>query len=342
MTTRLGRLRIVAGMDEAGFGPLLGPLTLGFSAFRVSSPRVSLWKELASAVTRHPDKDGTRVVVADSKRVFTRNPRGHRRLETTALAFLALADPPWGRAPRSGGELLARAPELIRPGAETIGCHPWYSHLAESLPVWVAADDLARRTQRLRAALERRRVELVDAGVRTVPAGELNASYESTGSKSLTLWDKSSVLIAHLWEHFGPEGVECVLDRHGSRIHYGELLRARLPEAAVETIVEGREACEYHVVERDTAPHRAHRARRMRLVVTERAEEHSFAVALASCLAKYTRELCMGAFNTYFGRLQEGLRPTAGYTTDGRRWLEDAREALRRADLPPKVLVRER
>lgn len=339
MTTRLGRLRIVAGMDEAGFGPLLGPLTLGFSAFRVTSPGVSLWKELASAVARDPGKDRTRVVVADSKRVFTRNPRGHRRLETTALAFLALADPPWGRAPRNGGELLARAPARIRPGAGTIERHPWYAHLAESLPVWVAADDLARRTERLRAALERRRIELVDAGVRTVPAGELNASYDQTGSKSLTLWEKSSVLLAHLWEHFGPEGVECVLDRHGGRIHYGELLRARLPDARIETVFERKDACEYRAVERTSS---AAGARRMRLIVTERAEEHSFAVALASCLAKYTRELCMGAFNSYFGLLQEDLRPTAGYTTDGRRWLEDAREALRIADLPPGILIRER
>jgi len=38
----------------------------------------------------------------------------------------------------------------------------------------------------------------------------------------------------------------------------------------------------------------------------------------------------MDAFNAYFAELQPGLRPTAGYTTDGRRWLAEARSALSR------------
>src|SRR5206468_3635746 len=35
----LAPARIVAGIDEAGLGPLLGPLAIGFSAFRVPDPR---------------------------------------------------------------------------------------------------------------------------------------------------------------------------------------------------------------------------------------------------------------------------------------------------------------
>ena len=36
----------------------------------------------------------------------------------------------------------------------------------------------------------------------------------------------------------------------------------------------------------------------------------------------------MEAFNNWFEARQPGLKPTAGYTTDGRRWLEDARPLL--------------
>jgi hypothetical protein len=50
----------------------------------------------------------------------------------------------------------------------------------------------------------------------------------------------------------------------------------------------------------------------------------------------------MNAFNAYFGALQPGLRPTAGYVTDGRRWLAEARTALARAGVEEKNLVRER
>ena len=80
----------------------------------------------------------------------------------------------------------------------------------------------------------------------------------------------------------------------------------------------------------------------MRVAFTERAEDRWFAVALASCLAKYARELCMDSFNDYFCELQPDLRPTAGYTTDGRRWLRDARAALRGAGIERGELVRSR
>jgi hypothetical protein len=80
----------------------------------------------------------------------------------------------------------------------------------------------------------------------------------------------------------------------------------------------------------------------MRLAFAERAEDESFAVALASCAAKYARELAMRAFNTYFGALQPGLLPTAGYREDGRRWLREARAALESARVAAALLERTR
>jgi hypothetical protein len=59
-------------------------------------------------------------------------------------------------------------------------------------------------------------------------------------------------------------------------------------------------------------------------------------------VAKYGRELCMRAFNQYFEALAPGLKPTAGYTTDGRRWIEDADSAIRGAAIDRAVLIRER
>ena len=84
------------------------------------------------------------------------------------------------------------------------------------------------------------------------------------------------------------------------------------------------------------------RPRRMDLVFREKGDVHSFPVALASCLAKYARELVMDAFNAHFHARAPGLAPTAGYTTDGRRWLAEAREVLRAERLPQDVLVRAR
>ncbi len=65
-------------------------------------------------------------------------------------------------------------------------------------------------------------------------------------------------------------------------------------------------------------------------------------VALASMLAKYVRELCMGQFNRYWGHLVPGLQPTAGYYVDAQRFLGEIRPHLTAAQPPLEAFVRER
>ena len=45
--------------------------------------------------------------------------------------------------------------------------------------------------------------------------------------------------------------------------------------------------------------------------------------SLASLLAKYARECAMTLFNTYWLEKGQDLKGTAGYYTDGRRFLKD-------------------
>ena len=54
-------------------------------------------------------------------------------------------------------------------------------------------------------------------------------------------------------------------------------------------------------------------------------------IALASMIAKYVRELAMIRFNTYWQAKMPELKPTAGYVTDARRWLDDAADAVDRS-----------
>jgi hypothetical protein len=324
--------RIVCGIDEAGLGPLLGPLTFGYSAFRIPSAGGDLWARLEGEVAHTAREGADRVVVADSKKVYARNPRGRQRLETTSLAFLAQLE---GGRPTCGADLLRTPPPELRPRAADIERHPWYARLAEELPIWMPAERLAIRAARLRRALEATQIELLDAGVRVVPELELNRSFEETDNKSTSVMAIVLGILRHFWQSFADEGVRVVVDRQGGRWHYGRVLHQAFGGTILKVIVESPQLSRYILEEPRTG-------RRMLVTFAERGEERAFTVALASCIAKYTRELCMEAFNAFFRELQPDLRPTAGYTTDGRRWVEEAAPALAAAHLPERTLIRER
>jgi len=325
------RATVHAGVDEAGLGPILGPLTIGFSAFRAPSD-VRPWKALAPVVTRNVKRDRSAFVVADSKEVFTRNERGSKRLETTALGFLALLDPA-RRPPSSAARLLWGTPPGLAPRSD-LSQIPWYRELP-TLPRHVDAGLLELRVEKLARHMRAAGIELVDAGVSVLPAELLNRSFHQTENKADTHWRSTRRVLRHLWREHAAGGMDLVVDRHGGRSHYGALLGRAFRDAVVELVREGAGGAEYRIVERQGE-------RRMRVTFVEKAERRSFAVALASCLAKYARETSMSAFNRYFSALQPDLKPTAGYRSDGWRWLKEAQPALEQCGIDRAVLVRER
>ena len=70
--------------------------------------------------------------------------------------------------------------------------------------------------------------------------------------------------------------------------------------------------------------------------------ERHLPTALASMTAKYLRELAMRPFNRFWQEQVPGLRATAGYPVDSRRFFEEIRPAKERMQLADAVVWRER
>ena len=68
----------------------------------------------------------------------------------------------------------------------------------------------------------------------------------------------------------------------------------------------------------------------------------AFPTALASCAAKYFRELMLRPLNRWFAERVPGLRPTAGYYSDGRRFLADVGAIVEARGFPRARLIRSR
>lgn len=315
---------VYAGIDEAGYGPRLGPLCVAMTVFRVAGwadgdPPPDMWRLLRPVVVRTPPRAAgaaARVPVDDSKRlklansVKTRHPLTH--LEAGVLPFLACM----GRRPASDRELLAAlgaAPAL----------HAWYAGDDLPAPVSTTADRVAILANALAERLASRAIETLDMRCRVIGEGAFNEGVRAAGSKAAVSFGAVAELLRSVWDRFGQSAPRVVVDRQGGRQRYGDALRGAIPGAEVRTLGETEPRSTYEV---------SAGARRMVVHFEVESERRRLPAALASMTAKLVREAAMARFNRYWCARIPTLAPTAGYGTDAGRWLADAGPMLARAE----------
>ena len=302
------------GIDEAGYGPKLGPLTMAAVVAEgevETRERPDLWCDLRAKISRAGSKDGeSKLWVDDSKRVHSGR-LGTERLEAATFALLQAAHPDRRLPERLSGLLRALdAGDFAR-----VELNLWLSEPADDpfAPRVGSRQivDRATSTRPLEGAADWR---IVAAKAAVVGPFRFNRALAESpsGLKSDAHFATFAELLRWVWE-MTEDGVETFVrvDKHGGRHYYLEPLSNAFPGHWIERGEEGPQSSRYLLREA---------GRRLELSFQPKADLDDGLTALASIISKTLREYWMSVFNGFWISRLPSLRPTAGYPADAERF----------------------
>ena len=320
-------MTFIAGIDEAGYGPRLGPLVVSAAAFQVEEAPGGpggLWDLRSECVGRPGRGAGKRLAVGDSKLLY-KGGGGLDGLEKPLLAFLGAA----GAAVGSPDELCAHLfSERCR---ASLGAHPWYADRGERLPLDAPAGEIAEWAGRLRGCCAARGVAVGPFASRALAEAEFNRRVERLGNKATVLMGLVAELLAGLRAAAGSDRLDVYVDRLGGRTDYRPLLSMAFPGAWVWEQERGEERQVYRV-EGLAGPTRAE--------FMVKADRSCFPAALASITSKYLREIFMRRFNAYWKGVDSQIPQTSGYWADAGRFLEAIAAHRQQMEIADGELIR--
>ncbi|MDA1016038.1 MAG: hypothetical protein O3A00_16475 [Planctomycetota bacterium] len=315
-------MAILIGMDEAGYGPNLGPLVVSATAWKIPGKieDFDFWSAMQPVISRDTPRGDSVLRIADSKEVYSPN-RGFEYLEASVLCGTALD----GAAITSLRELAWHVAPWSVPDFET---EPWFAGQDLDLPRSVSRDNITEWTALWRRQCERHAVELLAMRSDVVLTERFNREVANVGSKGQVLTRVTLQLLKHVWDLESDEPTLVICDKHGGRNRYDEFIAEIVEDRMISRHDESRNLSRYRVGNTEFR-------------FQTRAEEH-LPVALASMLCKYTREAAMELFNTYWTRHIDGLKPTKGYPLDAKRFKRDIADKQSQLGIKDATLWREK
>ncbi|MDG2012148.1 MAG: hypothetical protein P8J33_01490, partial [Pirellulaceae bacterium] len=296
----------IIGTDEAGYGPNLGPLVIGATLWEVPDHGTCLYSELSDVICKSKEFSlavcPEKIPIGDSKTLY--QSRGSlAKLERAVLAMLGVTQV----IPKNVPELIQCISAPNPPKLVEKSTYHWDN---VHLPVAANRDDLNELCERLRETLRSRGIHFHRMVVSIIFPEEFNRGLHDCGNKANLLSSTTCQLAKYLIDQNVPvdQNVEILFDKHGGRARYAGCLQQEMTDSFIRVVDEARLASHYQWQEGD---------RHLEAWFMAKGERH-MPIGLASMVAKYVRELCMGAWNSFWCGQLPGLQPTAGYPQDAR------------------------
>ena len=318
-------MRLVLGVDEAGYGPNLGPLVVAVSAWAVDS-RLEVLDGLEPFAPEFQAASWTPrsafVPFGDSKKIY-QSGKGLAGLNFALRFFESIFEgkPPQKRPWFELGQLAQE--DLSR-----VESHPWYrcKNPAKGLGRASQVDENSEASCRFaREKLLKLGVRLIGFRLRVLDEAYFNECVDRLGNKSDVLGHISLELA---WKVLGEcmdfhsfKGIEIYCDRQGGRKKYAGLISQTYERSHRESQVP------FCSVVGESSKTSLYSMRHAGIATSIRFQVHGdslFPPAAASMVAKWARESLMERFNGYWREVVgPGLKPTAGYAVDAARFARD-------------------
>ncbi|BBO36351.1 hypothetical protein [Lacipirellula parvula] len=346
-----------------------------------SLPAIDLYKLLKKSVVRSPQECPKRIAIADSKQLYKPG-LGIRHLERGVLAALINTSPTTQqKCVERVEQLLAATLADPHSRRHELACHAGDDQqlpldaIAEEICTAAAlfrevaaANGVALLTIRAKliypaefndlvdkhgtkgAVLSHLTLELVretvdaalmNGGINPPARNQSNLPARQSGIASARKQPKSQATLfppeprtptPTTSRTLRPEPCHLTLDKHGGRNRYAAILQHHFPDSWIETLDEGRAASRYRWTHRDAPIEATFRV----------GGEEQLPTALASMTAKYHRELAMRAFNDFWTTRLPGLKPTAGYPNDAKRFRAEIEHLQRELKIDDRLIWRNR
>jgi len=290
---------IISGIDEAGLGAILGPYCA--ASVRINYSGEPLNPVLSCDSILSSDAAPGRLAVGDSKKIYSSAKISE--LEKSVLSFHRLL-----HLSESAGDAYSLLSIYVEKGL--LGTLPWCNELKELiLPLSADSQQISESTDSLSEGLQRAGIYIQAIDLTLQPASSFNTLLKNFGNKGTVCQEILTPLLAEAIS--GSDRV--IVDRQGGRRYYGDWLINLFPGRRLTAVQELKALSRYSV---DNC----------RVDFQVKADSLNFETALASMFAKYSREIYMKAFNNYWNKKAPELKRTAGYYSDGQRFIQELKE----------------